>query len=52
METTNANQYKETARKTVVSGELALLIAVIINSLGVVLMLYSKAGISAVTRVK
>lgn len=51
METTNANQYKETARKTVVSGELALLIAVMINSLGVVLMLYSKAGISAISSV-
>ena len=51
METTNANQYKETARKTVVSGELVLLIAVMINSLGVVLMLYSKAGISAISSV-
>lgn len=34
---------------TLFHGELALLIAVIINSLGVVLMLYSGAGISAIS---
>ena len=33
------------------SGELALLVAVMINSFGVVLMLYSKAGISAISSV-
>lgn len=32
-------------------GELALLLAVCINSLGVVLMLYSGAGISAISSV-
>lgn len=32
-------------------GELALLVAVCINSLGVVLMLYSGAGISAISSV-
>lgn len=34
-----------------ISGELALLVAVMINSFGVVLMLYSKAGISAISSV-
>lgn len=37
--------------KKVFHGELALLIAVIINSFGVVLMLYSGAGISAISSV-
>ena len=32
-------------------GELALLLAVLINSFGVVLMLYSGAGISAISSV-
>lgn len=32
-------------------GELALVLAVIINSFGVVLMLYSSAGISAISSV-
>lgn len=32
-------------------GELALLIAVLVNSFGVVLMLYSGAGISAISSV-
>ena len=35
-------------RQTVLRGELALLLAVVINSFGVVLMLYSGAGISAI----
>ena len=34
-----------------VRGELALLVAVLINSFGVVLMLYSGAGISAISSV-
>ena len=37
--------------KKVFHGELTLLIAVIINSFGVVLMLYSGAGISAISSV-
>lgn len=37
--------------KKTISGELALLVAVMINSFGVVLMLYSKAGISAISSV-
>lgn len=37
--------------KTLCRGELALLLAVIINSFGVVLMLYSGAGISAISSV-
>ena len=32
-------------------GELALLLAVLVNSFGVVLMLYSGAGISAISSV-
>ncbi len=39
------------AGKPVVRGELALLTAVIINSFGVVLMLYSGSGISAISSV-
>ena len=38
-------------RQTVLRGELALLLAVVINSFGVVLMLYSGAGISAISSV-
>lgn len=38
-------------QKKTISGELALLVAVMINSFGVVLMLYSKAGISAISSV-
>ena len=37
--------------KKTISGELARLVAVMINSFGVVLMLYSKAGISAISSV-
>ena len=36
---------------TLFRGELALLIVVIVNSFGVVLMLYSNAGISAISSV-
>ena len=35
----------------VIRGELALLLVVVINSLGVVLMLYSGSGISAISSV-
>ena len=35
----------------VVRGELALVIVILINSLGVVLMLYSGSGISAISSV-
>ena len=41
----------DTKEKYVVRGELALLIVVIINSLGVVLMLHSGSGISAISSV-
>ena len=41
---------KEKSRRTV-RGELALMVAVAINSLGVVLMLHSGAGISAISSV-
>ena len=41
---------QETDRRTL-RGELALIAAVLINSFGVVLMLYSGAGISAISRV-
>ena len=39
---------QETDRRTL-RGELALIAAVLINSFGVVLMLYSGAGISAIS---
>ena len=38
-------------KRTVFRGELALFITVMINSFGVVLMLYSGAGISAISSV-
>ena len=41
---------QETDRRTL-RGELALIAAVLINSFGVVLMLYSGAGISAISSV-
>ena len=53
METTNEKNVQESeqsTRKTII-GELALLVAVLINSFGVVLMLYSNAGISAISSV-
>ena len=40
-----------TTEKTSLRGELALIVAVIINSFGVVLMLYSGSGISAISSV-
>ena len=42
---------KEQSGKTLFRGELALVIAVLVNSFGVVLMLYSGAGISAISSV-
>lgn len=42
---------KTNAEKGVQSGEVALMIAVLINSFGVVLMLYSGSGISAISSV-
>jgi len=42
---------KEQSEKTLFRGELALVIAVLVNSFGVVLMLYSGAGISAISSV-
>lgn len=38
-------------KKKLFRGELALIVAVMINSFGVVLMLYSNAGISAISSV-
>ena len=48
-----AERVKATATEAlpVVRGELALLIVLVINSLGVVLMLYSGSGISAISSV-
>lgn len=51
MKNNNTNQTKNTADKPVFRGELALFIAVIINSFGVVLMLHSGSGISAISSV-
>lgn len=53
MEPTNEKNAQKPAQGTgkTISGELALLVAVMINSFGVVLMLYSKAGISAISSV-
>lgn len=42
---------EESSHYTNIRGEIALIIAVIINSLGVVLMLYSGSGISAISSV-
>lgn len=41
----------KTAAKKTFRGELALVVAVLVNSFGVVLMLYSGAGISAISSV-
>lgn len=53
MKAKNEKNVQESAQGTrkIISGELALLVAVMINSFGVVLMLYSKAGISAISSV-
>ena len=53
MEPTNEKNTQKSVQGTrkTISGELALLVAVMINSLGVVLMLYSEAGISAISSV-
>ena len=45
------NKKEETSSLPVIRGELALLLVVIINSFGVVLMLYSGSGISAISSV-
>lgn len=42
---------QENKKLPVLQGELALLVVVLINSLGVVLMLYSGSGISAISSV-
>ena len=42
---------QENNKLPVLRGELALLVVVLINSLGVVLMLYSGSGISAISSV-
>ena len=42
---------QENKKLPVLRGELALLVVVLINSLGVVLMLYSGSGISAISSV-
>ena len=49
-----AERVKATTTKTfpAVRGELALLVVLVINSLGVVLMLYSGSGISAISSAK
>lgn len=44
-------QYGRNKRKKLLRGEAALALAVLINSFGVVLMLYSGAGISAISSV-
>ena len=51
MQVTNTAIKKETSTMPVLRGELALLVVVIINSLGVVLMLHSGSGISAISSV-
>ena len=42
---------QENKKLSVLRGELALLVVILINSLGVVLMLYSGSGISAISSV-
>ena len=54
MEEYKLTEEYETQKKQnlpVLRGELALLVVVLINSLGVVLMLYSGSGISAISSV-
>lgn len=45
------NAFKRKNSRLTLCGELALLVAVIINSFSVVLMLYSGSGISAISSV-
>ena len=51
MQVTNTATKQQTSTMPVLRGELALLVVVIINSLGVVLMLHSGSGISAISSV-
>lgn len=51
MQITNTATKQQTLTLPVLRGELALLVVVIINSLGVVLMLHSGSGISAISSV-
>ena len=51
MQVTNTATKQQTLTLPVLRGELALLVVVIINSLGVVLMLHSGSGISAISSV-
>ena len=51
MQVTNTATKQQTSTLPVLRGELALLVVVIINSLGVVLMLHSGSGISAISSV-
>lgn len=51
MQITNTATKQQTSTFPVLRGELALLVVVIINSLGVVLMLHSGSGISAISSV-
>ncbi len=51
MQITNTATKQQTSTLPVLRGELALLVVVIINSLGVVLMLHSGSGISAISSV-
>lgn len=51
MQMTNTATKQQTSTVPVLRGELALLVVVIINSLGVVLMLHSGSGISAISSV-
>ena len=48
---TEEYETQKTQNLPVLRGELALLVVVLINSLGVVLMLYSGTGISAISSV-
>ena len=51
MQITNTATKQQTSTLPVLRGDLALLVVVIINSLGVVLMLHSGSGISAISSV-
>ena len=48
---TEKNETQKKKDLPVLRGELALMVVVLINSLGVVLMLYSGSGISAISSV-
>ena len=50
-ELTENSHLQSNIKMPVIRGEIALIVIILINSLGVVLMLYSGSGISAISSV-